>query len=155
MAGKHAVAAVTMLLMTLSLGGCFLLDPYGAQERQDNLDAAVAEFQAPTLGEVLCEGSGGKPTPNNGFTHFFVIEGDDIVAVVAAQLEATGYFGTHRPDTLTYSRADGVGMEGYLLGYSDYTEELEASLAADECEFPSKGTMYVKFRESPSTELTD
>ncbi|MBH0023046.1 hypothetical protein [Salinibacterium sp. SWN248] len=146
-AGKCAVSAGTMLLLAIGLGGCKQLDREWVQERQDNLNAAVAEFPTSTLGEVTCEGSGGKPTPNNGFTHFFVIEGDDIVAKVATHLEAAGYLGTHRPDIITYSREDGITIEGYSIGDSDYADELKSSLIDSECSVPTTDAIWVQFRE--------
>ncbi|MGJ8720639.1 MAG: hypothetical protein ACSHW9_02230 [Salinibacterium amurskyense] len=149
--GNRTVATGTLLLLAIGLGGCKQFDREWVQERQDNLNAAIAEFPASTLGEVTCEGSGGKPTPNNGFTHFFVIEGDDIVATVATHLEASGYVGTHRPDIITYSRADGIILEGYSLGDTDYTDALEASLIESECSVPTTDAIWVQFSERVPT----
>lgn len=145
--GNRTVATGTLLLLVIGLGGCKQFDREWVQERQDNLNAAVAEFPASTLGEVACEGSGGKPTPNNGFTHFFVIEGDDTVARVATHLGASGYVGTHRPDIVTYSREDGITIEGYSVGDSDYADELKSSLIESECSVPAADAIWVQFRE--------
>ncbi|MBH0023047.1 hypothetical protein [Salinibacterium sp. SWN248] len=148
-AGKRAVAAGMVLLVAGSLSGCFLLDPNWKQERQDNLDGAVAEFEAMTVGEVICEGAGGEPTPKNGYTHYFVFAGADIPAAVGARLEMLEYTGFTRPDSLSYTRPDGIAAVGYVMDDSDEAGRIEVWLAEDGCEFPSTDAMWVEFQESP------
>ncbi|MGV8911736.1 MAG: hypothetical protein ACOH14_03890 [Rhodoglobus sp.] len=148
--GKRALAAGTILLLASSLSGCFLLDPNWKQDRLDNLDGAVADFEAATVGEVICEGAGGEPTPKNGYTHYFVLEGDDMPAAVGTRLEALEYTGFTRPDSLSYRRAGGIGVTGHVMDDSDEAGRIEVWLAEDDCDFPSTGATWVQFQETPS-----
>jgi hypothetical protein len=150
--GKRAFAAGTILLLAFSLSSCSLLDPNWKQERQDNLDGAVADFEASTVGEVICEGAGGAPTPKNGYTHYFVLVGDDLPAAVGGRLEMLEYTGFTRPDSLSYRRAGGIRVTGYAMDDSDVADRIGVRLLEDDCAFPSTGAMWVQFRETPTTD---
>ncbi|MGJ8722787.1 MAG: hypothetical protein ACSHW9_13190 [Salinibacterium amurskyense] len=153
--GRRAVAAGTMVLIAVSLSGCNLFDPNWKQDRQDNLDGAVADFEAATVGEVICEGAGGEPTPRNGYTHYFVFVGDDALAAVGARLEVLEYTGSTRPDSLSYRRAGGIGVTGHVMDDSDEAGRIDVWLAEDDCDFPSSGATWVQFQEAPTENETD
>jgi len=153
--GKHAATAGTILLVAVSLSGCYFFNPNWKQDRQDYLDAAVADFDAATVAEVICEGAGGEPTPKNGYTHYFVFVGEEIPAAVGVRLESLEYTGFTRPDSLSYRNAGGIGVTGYALDDSDVAGRIGVRLAEDECDFPSAGAMWVQFRETGTISETD
>ncbi|MGV8858179.1 hypothetical protein [Rhodoglobus sp.] len=150
MMGKRAVAAGTILLVSISLSGCYLFDQSWRQDRLDNLDGAVADFEAATVGEVICEGAGGEPTPRNGYTHYFVFVGADALAEVGTRLELLEYTGSTRPDSLSYRRAGGIGVTGHVMDDSDEAGRIEVWLAEDDCDFPSSGATWVQLQEAPT-----
>lgn len=148
-AAMRAVAAGTILLVAASLSGCYFFNPNWKQDRQDYLDATVADFDAATVAEVICEGAGGEPTSKNGYTHYFVFVGEEIPAAVGARLEMLEYTGFARPDSLSYTRSDGIAAVGYVMDDSDEAGRIEVWLAEDGCEFPSTDAMWVEFQEAP------
>ena len=143
------VAAVGVFVL-LGLGGCKQYDPEWVQQRQDNLDAAIEEFNAHDFGRVLCEGQGGKPLPNQGFTHYFLFEGNEVQKEIVAGLEGLGYSGGTPESSFTLAREDGISAHGYRIGQGVESDNIEKLLAADGCDTMPEGSLFVQFREIPA-----
>ncbi|TBN55533.1 hypothetical protein EYE40_15150 [Glaciihabitans arcticus] len=137
-------------LVLLGLGGCKHWDREWVQARQDNLDAAVEEFRAPSFGRVLCEGQGGEPLPNRGFTHYFLFDGNDAQKDIVAGLEGLDYSGGATESAFALAREDGITAHGYRIGEGVESANIEELLTADDCDTMPEGSLFVQFRESPA-----
>ena len=93
MSVRKMTAAAFVCALSFAITGCVQFSPEYVQGRQDNLDAAVDEFDAKSLGPVVCEGSGGKVAPSQGLTDFVVVADDARWEAISARFEELEYSG--------------------------------------------------------------
>ena len=129
-----------------SLAGC----SYNSEEKQRRLDAlnsAVAEFDAGSLGDVICEASGGEAAFGKGYNHTYVFEGTAAWQALGERFEALGYDGSNSAPYLFYSRPDGIAAAGSLVDQPDADPDRAHELEALGCEAPDSPYVVLTFDE--------
>lgn len=139
------ISAVGLLVL---LSGCGGLSEY-EQERLDNLNSAVDEFEPDSVSEILCNVSGGEVGLKTGFTRSIVLAGADSWTSVADRLLALGYSGTNDAPYLALSRSDGLFVSGRLIAKPGSEPDLEEELINKGCSIPTDGAVSIQFEEGP------
>ena len=143
------LALISVVGLLISLVGCGGLSEY-EQERLDNLNSAVDEFNPESISEVLCDVSGGEVALKTGFTRLIVFAGADSWQPAVDRLMTLGYSGTTDAPFLTASRSDGLFVASRLIERPGSEPELEEHLTNNGCMVPSNGAVAVQFEEGPS-----
>jgi len=142
---------VPAVVLTVLLSGCSLFgqsyDADYVEARQANLDAAVEEFDAASVGEIICEHGGGQVGLNQGFRYRILFEGADTWDAVVERLTILEYRIVDTPPYLEGSRLDGILLDGMLIAGPGDEPELEEAFAANGCVIPAEGAVSVGFEE--------
>ena len=145
MLARSLVAVVVVVGLLVTLPGCTSAEY--KQQRLENLNAAIEEFDAASVGEVLCEAHGGEVALGRGYTHSYLFGADSWEPIVArfAQLN---YSGSDTSPHLSYSRSDGIIASGKLYDEQPSTDsEVAEELEAIGCDLPSSAFIYMQFSE--------
>jgi hypothetical protein len=149
---RLSMAASSALIAALALGGCSFLDPEYppgyVETRKANLEAAVGEFDAASLGPVICDVSSGKVSLNNGFRRKIVLDGAKAWQPTIDRLDTLGYDTSSDESRSTGTRQDGLSVTVTLIANSGDEPEIEKELANVGCEMPpSGGVVSISFLE--------
>lgn len=145
MSRRSVLAALAAAAIAFSLSACWVSPGY-VQERRDHLNVVLDEFDAASLGDVLCDFEGGEVGVNSGLSHTYLIAGEDAFDLATSRFEDLGFEGYVYENNANYSRPDDI--YGELWTHSDDTDLYEDVLAAYGCAEGLEGNLYLHIVES-------
>ena len=152
----RAVRSVATAALVVCLSGCAVFgpnyEPGYVEARKANLDAAMAEFDPDSVGEVICDYSDGTVGLNQGFRRHLVFAGADAWEPVIRRLTVLEYRVGATEPYLEGNRSDGIGFGGRLIQSPGDQPDIEEELAAENCVIPPEGAVAIGFREGNPVE---
>lgn len=114
--------------------------------RRDALNAAVAEFDPSSIGNVICDVGGGEIGPKVGLTRQLMYEGPDLYPTIAERFRELDYSVTVNEARANASRPDGILVIISIVQPGDSTLGAEPGMYAN-CGVPAGGGVSVSFEE--------
>lgn len=144
--GVVALAIVSMIVLV----GCTA--PERTQFRVDRLEEFVAEFDADSVAEVLCEYDGGEAGALTQLNHSWVLSGATAFELVDQRLAELQYDVRRSPGALSALRG-GAYAAAYLIEDPGTQPELESALQERGCEIPADGAVLVTIAEDGTSDV--
>lgn len=138
-----------VIASTIVLVGCTA--PERTQYRIDHLESLVAEFDADSVAEVLCEYDAGKAGALTQLNHSWVLSGATSFDLVDQRLVHLQYGVRRSPGALSADR-EGAYAAAYLIEEPGAQPELEAALHERGCEIPADGAVVVTIAEDGTSD---
>ena len=145
MLARRLVAAVAVVGLLMTAPGCSSAEY--KQQRLENLDAAIEEFDATSLGEVLCDVHGGEVALGKGYTHTYLFAGRESWEPIAERFDTLDYDGDAGESSMFYSRSDGIAASAHVVEHASDEPELVDELEATGCDASPEGNLFLRLTE--------
>ncbi len=150
-AKRWSIAVAVSAVVAMLLSSCTFLNPEYppgyVETRKANLESAVGEFDAQSIGQVICDVSSGEVSPNNGFRRKIVIGGRESWQPTIDRLDLLKYETSSGDPWRTGTRSDGISVAVRVIDRAGDEPEIESELAESGCEVPQEGAVSINFLE--------
>jgi hypothetical protein len=140
--GRETGTCAAAVVAVLCFAGCSGSSEY-EEMRQAALDAAVAEFDADSLGEVVCDVSGGEAGLKVGFTQQLMFRGTDDLPEIMERLRGLDYSMGGTDERASGARVDGILASITVVQPGDSSLGAEPGMY-EKCEIPAEGGVSLR-----------